>query len=839
MNKTDTNNLYLHSIAISIIVALTITTYLNCLPNQFVYDDTSIITENRLIKDWESFRTLFTPDYFKYSGELTYRPLVTLSYFIDYSLWHTNPMGYHVVNVVLHTTNVTLLYFFVLLLFRQNDACKTQHSRTQPPPPLSPAPQGEKKEMRHQRTFQSIPSQGDTKEETEITKKLQSRICLSFLTCALFAVHPIVSEVVNVISYREDLITTAFLITSFLFFLLYREREIPQIPLNVNSGKFLVAKPFRKDIIFFYAAAITTYFLALLSKESAIALPALIFFFDLLFSARAWTTGRSALFLSLCKAVSKITRSPLLLGYAGISVIYLVIRFFILHNPEEKIAYPEGSFLVNMITGTKVLGRYIANIFLPLNLNADYHVLYLKTPITLSFIMPVFTLISVATIAIRLRTKATAQPFHSLRGSTFKLGDKQLFAILWFFICVLPVLNIIPLANIMADRYLYLPLIGFCLFLSTVLTPLRRKIKYPVIVSLISFYLITTITRNNTWRDEFTLWHNSSQSPFCSFTTYNNLGTQYNKKGNPDAALQCYHKALQKAQEVGFTQYATVHYNIGNAYEKKNLPDMAISAYKKAIQIKPDYQQAHNNLGKIYFTLGQYEVAIYEYNAAIMIDPTFAYAYNNLGVLYNKLGKQEDAIESYKKALSSDPHYGDAYYNLGNIYEARKQDDLALETYQAALKADPTHVYVHNNLGTIYDKKGLLEDAIGEYKHATRLDPTYPYSYNNLGASLTKKGDMDDALTAFQKAVDLLPNQPDFHFNIGYTYLQKGPMDNAQKEFETTLKLAPSHSEALFCMGTIYYRQGYKEKAMKSWQAVLALNPNHTKAKKCLKMLAE
>ncbi len=641
------------------------------------------------------------------------------------------------------------------------------------------------------------------------------------------------------ISYREDLITTAFLITSFLFFLLYREREVSQIPPNEDSGRFLIATSFRKGTIFFYTAALTTYFFALLSKESAISLPALIFFFDLLFGAHVWTNGRSALFFSLCKAVSKIIRSPLLLGYAGISVIYLVIRFFILHNPEEKIAYPEGSFLINMLTSTKVLGRYIATIFLPLNLNPDYHVLYLKTPITLSFIIPVFTLISIAIIAIRLRIKATAQHFHSPQDSTFTIRGKQLFAILWFFICALPVLNIIPLANIMADRYLYLPLIGFCLFLSTVLTPLGRKTKYPVIVSLIVFYLITTVARNNTWRDEFTLWHNASQSSFCSFTTYNNLGTQYNKRGDHDAALQCYHKALQKAQEVGFTQYATVHYNIGNAYEKKNLPDMAIGAYKKAIQIKPDYQQAHNNLGKVYFTLGQYDDAIGEYNAAIMIDPTFAYAYNNLGVLYNKLGRQEDAIDAYKKALSFDPQYGDAYYNLGNIYETRKQYDLALETYQAALKADPAHVYVHNNLGTIYDKKGLLEDAIGEYKHAIRLDPTYPYSYNNLGASLTKKGNMDDALTAFQKAVDLLPSQPDFHFNIGYTYLQKGSMDNARKEFETTLKLAPSHSEALFCMGTIYYREGYKEKAIKSWQAVLALNPNHAKAKKCLKMLAE
>lgn len=811
MKKAYQNNLYLQSITISIIVVLTIITYLNCLPNQFVYDDTSTIVENRLINDWGNFQGLITYDYFKYSGELTYRPLVTLSYFIDYSLWHLNPMGYHVVNVALHTLNVILMYFFVLLLFRQYDTCKPQYRYNKLPP--------------H--------SQGDNTGKGKLTLKTQPHIdqisntCLALLTCMLFAVHPLVSEVVNVISYREDLIATAFLTASFLLYLLYKERGGTQASLcdplpKRDSGGFSLPGTSHTRTVSLYAGAMTAYFFALLSKESAIVLPALIFFFDLLCNASVRENVCLHLPFAVYKKVSKTIRSPFFLGYIGISILYLITRFLIFHNPQEKIVYPEGSFFVNMLTMTKVLGRYIANIFLPLSLNADYHVLYLKTPLTLSFVIPLFVLISIVIIAIRLRKK---RYFYHV----------MIFATLWFFISVLPVLNIIPLANIMADRYLYLPIFGFCLFLSTTLLHLKIPIiKYPVIIFLLIFYTATTVTRNNVWRDEFTLWYNSSQSPLCSFTTYNNLGTQYSKKGYPDTALICYQKAIQKAREVGFTHYATVYYNMGNAYEKKNLPQQAVSAYKKAIQMKPDYQQAHNNLGKVYFVLNRYDDAIAEYTTATTIDPNFAYAYNNLGVLYNKLGRQEDAVVAYKKALSLDPQYGDAYYNLGNVYEARKQYDLALEVYQTALKVDPAQVYVHNNLGTIYDKKGLLEDAIAEYKHAIRLDSAYPYSYNNLGASLIKKGDKEGALAAFQKAVDLLPDQPDFHFNIGYALLQKGDLENALKEFETTLKLAPAHTETLFCMGTIYYKREEKEKAIKLWQGVLKLNPNHEKAKQYL-----
>ncbi len=825
MNKAFQDKLYFHGITVSIIIALTVITYLNCLPNLFVYDDVSTITENRFIKDWGNFPALFTHDYFKYSGELTYRPFVTLSYFIDYSLWHENPMGYHVVNVVLHTLIVTLIYFLALLLFQQYSKHITQHSHSLVKASADTVITSDVPSRLPQSPIVNPIESPFTKGGFGKVTDQFPRTSIAFLTSILFAVHPIVSEVVNGISYREDLIAMAFLIVSFLLFLLCKERVITQIPLTSSSGRnggFSLSVPSRKGTATLYTAAMAAYFFSLLSKESAIVLPALIFFFDLIFNTHARVNGISSLLFSVYKTISTILRSSFFLGYIGISMVYLVIRFFILHNPHEKIAYPEGSFFINMITMTKVLGRYITNIFLPLNLNADYHVLYLKTPLTLSFIIPLFMLLSIAIIVVRLRKKRVI-----------------VFAILWFFISILPVLNVIPLANIMADRYLYLPILGFCLLLSTTLLHLRISIRHPLVVSLILFYVVITVSRNNIWRDEFSLWHRSSQSSLCSFTTYNNLGTQYNKKGYPDAALRYYQKALQKAKEVGFIQYATVYYNIGNAYEKKGLQNQAATAYEKAIRMKLDYHQAHNNLGKVYFTQGRYDDAIAEYNTAITIDPNFAYAYNNLGVLYNKLGRQEDAVSAYKKALSLDPHYGDAYYNLGNIYEIRKEYDLALEAYQNALKVDPSQVYVHNNLGTIYDKKGHLEDAIAEYKQAIRLDPAYPYSYNNLGASLTKKGDIDGALIEFQKAADLLPNQPDFHFNIGYTYLKKGDLDSALKKFEATRKLAPSHAEALFCIGTIYHRQGDKEKAEKSWQAVLELNPNHAKAKKCLEMLTK
>jgi len=782
----------LHILPISILVILAVVTYLNSLPNQFVYDDVSTIVENSLIKEWENFPTLFSHDYFKCSGELTYRPVITISYFIDYSLWRMNPVGYHAVNVFFHTINTILIYFLISLLFRKYEGNMLARGGLNDVDP------------------------------TRI-------ISIALLTSIMFAIHPIVNEVVNGISYREDLIATAFLVSSFLFFMLYKRQ------LLVLQGQSKQVSS-RKSVFSLYSGALACYFFGLFSKESTIVLPALIFCYEIIVGKNigAWfpdnheIQGRRTFFIIYKKAVNIVT-SSIFLGYIGVSVLYLLVRFVILQNPNENLAFPEGSFFVIMLTMVKVLGRYIANVFMPFSLNPDYHVLYLKTPFTFSFIIPFLTLTSIVVIAVRLVKKfATGKSFYRI----------MVFAIVWFFISMLPVINIIPLANIMADRYLYLPILGFCLFISNGLIRLGSITRYILCISLIIFCIFITVPRNNIWRDNLILWYESSLSPLCSFTTYNNLGAQLSERGDTDAALLMYSKAIQKSREVGFTKYAAVYYNMGNAYQKKDMLEDAVKAYKKAVQIRPEYKEVHNNLGKVYFTLERYNDALNEYETAIKIDLEFSYAYNNLGVLYNKLGRGDDAIAVYKKAISLDNKYGEAYYNLGNVYEGKRQYDLAMETYQIALKVDPTQIYAHNNLGTIYDKKGLIEDAIMEYHYAINADPKYPFSHNNLGAALIKKGDIEGALVEFKKAVDLLPSQPDFHFNLGYTYQQKDQLGLALKEFEIALKIAPSHIEALFNIGVIYYKQGFNDKARKIFEAVLGINPKHLNAKKYLKMLS-
>ena len=151
------------SAAIILIVVLTALVYASSLKNSFVWDDHPFIIENSFIKSWKNFPAVFSRDYFRGSKEPTYRPVVTISFFLDYSLWKLEPFGYHLTKLLLHISNVILLYFFIGLIAKDKR--------------------------------------------------------LALLSSLLFALHPVNSEAVNGIALRSDILAFLFYISSFMLFI--------------------------------------------------------------------------------------------------------------------------------------------------------------------------------------------------------------------------------------------------------------------------------------------------------------------------------------------------------------------------------------------------------------------------------------------------------------------------------------------------------------------------------------------------------------------------------------------------------------------------------------------
>src|SRR3972149_3195809 len=216
--SVTTRHTRLEKILPLIIILISILLYLNTLPNTFVYDDAYVITENYFIKSWGNLPKLFTKDYLPLSGELSYRPVVTLTYFIDYAIWRLNPMGYHLTNVILHTVNVFLFYVFIKNIIRTHT--------------------------------------------------------LTILATLLFLSHPLLTETVNAVCYREDILASIFFLLSFIYFI---KICIP------FSGSGNLTQQTHTRLVLYYTVSCGSYCLALFSKEMAITLPILLVLFDLLY----------------------------------------------------------------------------------------------------------------------------------------------------------------------------------------------------------------------------------------------------------------------------------------------------------------------------------------------------------------------------------------------------------------------------------------------------------------------------------------------------------------------------------------------------------------------------
>src|SRR3990172_5959631 len=271
--------------------------YLNATYGKFVYDDFKIIVENCFIKEWKYFPKIFTKDYFTISGEMSYRPVVTITYFIDYAIWRLNPFGFHLTNIILHTINAVLFYLLLNIV---------------------------------------LPS-----------KKIVLFSALFFVT------HLAITETVNAIGYREDLLSATFLLVSFIYF--------------VKSDSLLYRKSSKRRFVSYYVISLIAYLSALFSKEMAITFPGLLLFFAIVTEQKIWP--------GIVKRFKGIYT-----GYIAITAFYLIIRFVVLRNHELTVTYQPGGFWVNAFTMIKILASYIRTSFFPFNLNADYVVPLVNNP---------------------------------------------------------------------------------------------------------------------------------------------------------------------------------------------------------------------------------------------------------------------------------------------------------------------------------------------------------------------------------------------------------------------------------------------------------------------------
>jgi tetratricopeptide (TPR) repeat protein len=701
-------------LACVVIVLATLAAYHNSFSGPFILDDLSAITANPSIKHFVS--ALSPPANSTAAG----RPLLSLSFALNYALGGFNVWGYHAFNLLVHTLAGLTLFGVVRRTLLFPSGCG------QGVPTLQRA------KMRG----------GDTPPTTEYFEADATLLALA--VAVLWTVHPLQTEAVTYISQRaESLMGLFYLLTLYCFLrsvenryqasgVRYQETRIRSHEQGIRSkekpsegGSNSALQSFSSSVLWWRLASIFCCLLGSMTKENIVTAPVIILLYD-----RTFVAGT---FREACRLHWRY--------YLGLAATWMLLACLMVSLNQRGVGFDQGvSWWHYALTSCRSVVLYLKLTVWPHPLVLDYGSTIIRHATdVLPYGLILFALLAVVVIALWRR------PVIGFAGA-------------WFFIILVPTSSVVPVAlQPMAEHRLYLSLAAVVVLVVLGLYRLigRRSLLVCAVAAVGLGWL--SVQRNKDYRSELTMWSDTvAKCPDNERALYN-LGNLLAKTPNrgPEAIA-----AFQAALQIN-PDYAEAHNNYGNALLKLpgRLAD-AIAQFQTALRLNPGYADAHNDLGTALLDLpGRLPDAIAQYEAALQIKPDYVEANYNLGNALAQSGRLSDAIAHYETAVRIAPDLVEVHISLGRTLAqipGRLPDAIA--EYEIALRLQPDSVETHYNLGNVFFQANQLSDALGEYQIAIQLKPDYAEAHNNLGNALAELGRLSEAIGQYEEALRINPD---------------------------------------------------------------------------------
>ncbi len=585
-----------------ILAAICFLVYANTLQNDYALDDATVITQNSIVKKGfagipELLTTPRLKGFEQSNDKESYRPIPMVTHAIEYQLFESSPASGHLFNILFFTACVLALFQFLTKLFdeRKNE--------------------------------------------------------VAFIACALFALHPIHTEVVANIKSRDELLCFLFGFLALNAFISHVQKgKLSQLLL----GGFLL-------------------FLSFLSKETAAATVALIpFIFFLYFNEH-----------------KKRSLAVTLLSFAVFG-LFMFIRVSVLGaghvNQITALANPllqAPDFATRIATSILVLGMYLKLLLIPYSLVSDYS--YNTIPLT--GFGNVYVIIS---LVIYL---------FLIGFAVYRLAKNK--KDLWAFSIVLYLMSIALFSNIpfliysqMAERFTFMASAGYCVALALAFKLivgrqepesfafLKTKKILMVLLPVCVLMGVLTIVRNSDWKDNYTLFQ-------------------------ADAAKAPENCKLLFCQANTISQEAIA--NETNKENREQLDMKSIELLTRAIAINPDYSEAHAELGSIYDRRRNFDSAKVHALQAVRINPANAIATYNLGRAFYALKEYPEAIIYLKKTIGMQPGIAIVNLNLARCLLEYKQYDSAIIWFNKTLAIDPDLLMAKQGLQKAMQQKSVSD----------------------------------------------------------------------------------------------------------------------------------
>jgi len=570
-----------------ILVLLAIGLNINTLSNEYAVDDVVVMTGNKLVeKGIKGIPEIASHDYF-YGFEGTdnnglsggrYRPVALIVFALEHQFFGANPMVSHLINILFFALLVALLYT----------------------------------------VLQTYIFRGQVEN-------------LAFLTCLLFVVHPIHTEVIANVKSRDELITFILLLVSLITLIKHTEKR--------SIGILLVS--------------LFCFFLALLTRESAVAfivvVPLVLYFF---FDRSIKRSFQFSIPLILV-FISYIALRFLIIGFKSSTETDVLNAPFLFATASEAFA-----------TKVFILFKYLCLLFFPYPLSCDYG--YNQIPYIdiycIQFILS--SLLFLALIAYAVYT--------------FRKRSLFSFSILYFMATIILVANfLVDIGAPLAERLLFQPSLAFCIVVASFYIKIEKRFKLfatSAFLIVLLLFSIKTILRNAEWKDNETLYladvisaPNSVKTNLVAADKFiiKSMRTETTKELKAEylqKAIDCDERAIKI-----YPNNPTPYLDLGVAYYGLHDYFKAADLWIKAYNMNPSDPRAKKSTEQL---------------SAILFQE---------GNKFYQKGNLNDAIKQYRKSVDLNSKNVEAWYNLGGNYFLIDDTKNAIEAWQNVLKLSPDH----------------------------------------------------------------------------------------------------------------------------------------------------
>jgi tetratricopeptide (TPR) repeat protein len=454
-----------------------------------------------------------------------------------------------------------------------------------------------------------------------IARKLLQRESSDWLlpafAAAVFLFHPIQTEAVSYIAGRSESLSVLFFLAAFAVFLY---RQSPEVSWKTSIAVLLL----------FGAAAAT--------KEHTVVLPALLLLTDYY-----WNPGFSF------GGIRRNWRLYVPIAISAAAGLVFVAKV-LTGASTAGFNLPEFTWYQYFFTECRAFFVYLRLLVFPAGQNMDWDYPASRNLLDHGAVFALAAILLLTAAAIYFRRR---YPLAS-------------YGFLVYVLLMAPTSSFVPIRDPLAERRLYLPMIGILLVVIAALQRIRvdrRKLAAALGV-IVAVLAIATYRRNELWASDVAIWEDAaSKSP----------GKQ------------------------------RVHFQLAHTYYTYNRCREAVAQYAEAARLeKPDYGLLVD-WGLAYDCANEPDAAVAKLREAAALDPK-AHVYTQIAMVYAKQSRWPEALEALAQAEKLDPNYDMIYDNRGGIRANTNDWAGAAADYRHALAINPSNEHARQMLDIVQQR---------------------------------------------------------------------------------------------------------------------------------------